>query len=257
MWKSSLSTFTSTLIIHQNEKSFCEFCGLCGKHYRKTIKFRRVRQLGMSTCIAKKSCETYSVFKKSFFQAPDTKKGDILKTRNNRLISESKHPLLEQLLRLLSLMQFNGSFPFCALGFCYVDLWNRVSFQNSREIRFHMIKSKEKLWKMTTCCCFFCFLWVFQAVVTGHFTVTKWDNHQKKTEIFRQTCLVFHYMFLFTFYDEQHEPSEDVSPRSKKLKITLLNTGSFCLLITQRLVRNPNPEADFQQNFNNFFQLEL
>ena len=32
---------------------------------------------------------------------PDMKKREELKTRNNRLISKSKHPLLEQLLRLL------------------------------------------------------------------------------------------------------------------------------------------------------------
>ena len=42
------------------------------------------------------------------------KKGDELKTRNNRLISESKHPLLKQLHRffdsvLPSLIQFNDS----------------------------------------------------------------------------------------------------------------------------------------------------
>ena len=42
------------------------------------------------------------------------KKGDELKTRNNRFISESKHPLLKQLHRFLdsvlpSLIKFNDS----------------------------------------------------------------------------------------------------------------------------------------------------
>ena len=76
------------------------------------------------------------------------KKGEELKARNNRLISESKHPLLEQLLRLLRIIIINAvQLPpsFRALGFRYVDLCDQVWLYNSREMRFHMIKQKEKL----------------------------------------------------------------------------------------------------------------
>ena len=46
---------------------FVEFCGLCYKHYCKIIKFRSVHWIGMLTCTARKSCETYFAFKKLFF----------------------------------------------------------------------------------------------------------------------------------------------------------------------------------------------
>ena len=38
----------------------------------------------------------------------------------------------------------------CTWHFCYVDLCNQVWFCKSTEVRLHMIKRKEKLWKMTT-----------------------------------------------------------------------------------------------------------
>ena len=73
------------------------------------MRFRSVRWLDMSACITTKCCETYSVRKKViFYQTPDMKKREELKTRNNRLISKSKHPLLEQLLRLLRVTIINA-----------------------------------------------------------------------------------------------------------------------------------------------------
>ena len=43
-----------------------------------------------------------------FYQTLDIKEREELKTRNNRLISKSKHPLLEQLLRLLRVTIINA-----------------------------------------------------------------------------------------------------------------------------------------------------
>ena len=45
---------------------FIEICELCDKYYCETIEFRSIRGLGMSTCIATKSCETYLFLKKKF-----------------------------------------------------------------------------------------------------------------------------------------------------------------------------------------------
>ena len=85
----------------------------------KTINFRSVHWFDKSTCTARKSCETCVVFKKLFLSVtPDMKKGQELKTRNNRLISESIHPFLKQLLKFLdsalpSLIQLSDSFFLC------------------------------------------------------------------------------------------------------------------------------------------------
>ena len=46
-------------------------------------------------------CMTNNLFLKNSFLS-DMKKGEELKTRNNRLIDESKHPLFEQLHRFLN-----------------------------------------------------------------------------------------------------------------------------------------------------------
>ena len=63
------------------------------------MRFRSVRWLDMSACITTKCCETYSVRKKViFYQTPDMKKREELKTRNNR----------QQLLRLLRVTIINA-----------------------------------------------------------------------------------------------------------------------------------------------------
>ena len=92
---------------------FVEFCELCDKHFCKTIKLRSVRWLGMLTCIARKSCETYFAFKKLFFI-----RLLIWKTMISKLANLDIHVWNNywDYLDLPSLMQFNDPHLFVHLA---------------------------------------------------------------------------------------------------------------------------------------------